>query len=343
MINMSKPEVSKVQMGLKGKSILIYGNGGTGKTINTVTAPRTMLIAFENGINALSGVTYVQPESWGDWTAAVRYFTSPATREEAKKLYDTIVVDSLDPLFSMAEKFICDFYGVPGVDRDQEGKKGYGYWREYRRLISDQFNALLSSGFTVIFIGHETERDLRDVYGNEYKAIYPSGDKGSVSWLCTNCDFVLYAKNNPPDEDGNEVYSNLYSKETAAFFARSRFKKMDPVIPQWNLEKLTNAINKAIDNAAAAGSNGGETYEEKTEREAKKKEEEAKARIALPDLIKAIGEKVKKMLTSGIDKSVYEDILQECLGDKTFQCKNATEKQREQLEMVLAALTDKGF
>lgn len=343
-ISIFAPQTSKVQKGMAGKSILLYGGNSTGKTFNCVKADRTLLVAFEQGINAISGVSFVAPRKWSEWISIVRELTDEKTSVEAHKLYDTVVVDSIEPMFDLASDYVCASYGVPAVDRDADGKKSRGgIWKEYRKEISKWNAKLLLAGYTVVFIAHETTRDMVDDRGAQYTKIYPRGDKASVDFLCDNCDFIAYARNQAPGEDGREILSTLYFKPTLAFHARSRFTEMVPSIPEWNLQKVSAAIDAAI--AAEEKKTGikGETYAEKKAREDKVEKEEEKARIPLEALIDAIGSKVLAVIQVDGNKNAYEDILEETIGNRSFRVQEATEKQRELLEQILQALTERGY
>lgn len=344
MLSIFKPEKSIVQKGMAGKSILLYGTNSTGKTLNCVKADKVLLVAFERGINAINDVEYVAPEKWSDWVGIVKELTSPNTIEKAKEMYATVVVDSIEPMFRMASDFICASYGVPSVGRDADGKKSRGgVWQEYRAEIERQNRKLLNAGYTVIFIAHEGARDMIDDKGDEYTRIYPRGDKASVDFLCDNCDFVAYARNQAPDENGKEVLSTLYLRATLAFHARTRFPYMVSSIPEWNIEKLNAAIGDAVAAEEKVTGKKGQTYEERKAVEDKKAAEEKKAQLPIPQLIDAIGTKVKKMIEKDGNKTVYEEIVEEKTGNRGFKCAEASEKQREQLELILQGLEEKGY
>ena len=343
-ISIFKPQTSKVQKGMAGKSILLYGSNSTGKTLNCVRSPKTLLVAFEKGINAIGGVQYIAPTKWSEWVSVVKELTDEKTAAQAHELYDTVVIDSIEPMFELANDYVCANFGVPAVDRDADGKKSRGgIWKEFRKEISKWNSKLLLAGYTVIYIAHETTRDFIDDHGGVYSKIYPRGDKASMDFLCDNCDFIAYARNQAPDDQGREVLSTLYFKPTLSFHARSRFTKMAPAISEWNLEKVNDAINKAI--AAEEKSSGikGETYAERRERETKEEANDEKNKLSLEELVVAIGTKVQAIVAKDGNKNLYEDILEETIGNRSFRAQEATEKQREQLEQILAALIEKGY
>ena len=343
MLNIFEPEISYVTAGLKGKSILLYGGNRTGKTQNCAAAPKSLFLRFENGLNAISGARSFPITKWTDYTNLVKQLTSPVNAEKVHEMYETIVVDTIDRMLALGEEYICGVFGVVGVDRDSTGKKGYGVWREYRAEVSKWINMLTNAGYTVIFIGHDDVRTLQNDRGEEYNKIYPRGDRRSVDFIADSCDIIAYACNCCNDENGNSVKSSLYLDGTSAFLAGSRFSHLVPVIPEWNIDKLEKAVADAINEDAKSAGAKVYDYEEMA---AVKMAAEAKAEAEkrpLMDIVSDIGAKVAAMVAKDGNKDAYELVLEEELGNKEFRAQEATEKQREQLEQVLAALTERGY
>lgn len=343
MIDIFNPEVSQVVHGLKGKLITIFGQPKSGKTSNAVKAEKPVVLRFEQGLNAISGVRNFPMNKWSDFTTFVRGITNPANAEKAHAMYETIIVDTIDRMFSLAEEYICNTYGIVSIDRDSTGKKGYGSWREYRNEVSKWINMLTNAGFTVIFIGHDDTKTFQTDKGVEYTKVIPRGDKRCVEFIEDACDIIGYAEPQPYDENGNEVLSTLHLKGTMAFLAGSRFKYLPESIPAWNMSKLEAALKKAMEQEEAETGVETISFEQQQERERQKKEEEEKNKKPIADLIYAIGAKVQKMIETEGNKTAYEDILEEEIGYREFRAQEATEKQREQLEQILMALEKKGY
>ena len=134
-IDIFNPEVSLVVKGIPGKLICIYGPNGTGKTSNAVQAPKPFVIAFENGLGAISGVANAKIKKWTDFQKVVKQLTDPATIEQAKSLYSTIIIDTIDGIENLADPYVAGCYGATRV---REGNEGYGLWKEYAAEISKQ-------------------------------------------------------------------------------------------------------------------------------------------------------------------------------------------------------------
>ena len=99
---------SVIDKSLKGKYILIYGESKIGKTSFAVQAPRTLVCAFELGLNALSGQKYIPMPKWVDFKKVISQLRKP----QAKEIYDTIVIDTATWAYGLCEKYICQREGV---------------------------------------------------------------------------------------------------------------------------------------------------------------------------------------------------------------------------------------
>lgn len=91
-INLLNIEPHKVSKDLSGYITYIYGAPKTGKTTLAVQMPKTLLLAFERGYNALPGVIAQDVTSWGDMKQVMRELKKP----EVKANFDAVVVDTID-------------------------------------------------------------------------------------------------------------------------------------------------------------------------------------------------------------------------------------------------------
>ena len=119
MVDIFNPEVSQVTKGIEGKLILIYGTNSTGKTKNLAKADKPLVCCFENGLGAINGVKNVKIKKWTDWTSFVKQLTSDKTIAEAKKMYSSIIIDTVDGMADLAAEFVCGNFGVARIN---EGK-----------------------------------------------------------------------------------------------------------------------------------------------------------------------------------------------------------------------------
>ena len=115
-VDIFNPEVSQVVKGIEGKLILIYGTNRTGKTKNLTKAQKPLVCCFENGLGAINGVPNVKIKKWSDWTSFVKQLTSDKTIAEAKKMYSSIIIDTVDGMADLAAEFVCGNFGVARIN-----------------------------------------------------------------------------------------------------------------------------------------------------------------------------------------------------------------------------------
>ena len=343
MINIFKPQTSKVVKGLEGKSVLIYGDNRTGKTSNLARAEKPIVAAFEYGLEAIDGVPFLPITSWRDWRDFVTQLTDNSKSDTIHDTYKTIIVDTVDAMLSLGADFICTTYGISSIGEDSSGKKGWGRWTEYRAEVSKWILKLTNAGFTVMFIGHTDTRKLALDNGEEYLKIFPRGDKKSIDFICDLCGLIGYARSSYTNEEGKYVNSTLYLKDTMAFKAGGRYDYLPYSIPEWTLEKLDAALVQAItEQEKATGIKAISAVEDLKQKKAASDKKAAEQKTA-PELIEAIGNKVRDMIAKDGNKNAYDAILEDELHNKDFRAQEATEKQIEQLEIIYDALVKKGY
>ena len=66
MIDLSKLQPTKISRDLKGKYMLFYGLPKSGKTSLAAKFPKSLLLAFEKGYNALPGIMAQDIINWTD-------------------------------------------------------------------------------------------------------------------------------------------------------------------------------------------------------------------------------------------------------------------------------------
>ena len=340
MLDLLKPEISKVVDGVVGKKILIYGMAGTGKTRNAVQAPKPLVLCFENGLGAIDGVPHFTIKKWSDFRDIVRQLTSSQNEEQIHQMYETIIIDSIDGIELLAQAYVCGVYGAPSISK---GNEGYGLWKEYAQEVQKQLNALDTSGFTLIFLDHSGTRDFYDPTGAKYTKIYPAGDKRSVDPIINMCDIVGFAQFDQQIDGKPSVLSSLYVRGNSAFEAKTRFDYMPSVIPNWDYTKLTASLNSAIrENEKKTGSKAISASEAKAEADAEKILEEA-SYLSVEEEIKRVGNMLIRMKKKTGSLDEYQNILKNKVGNPDFKCNKATEEQREALDLVYNELLKLGY
>ena len=135
MIDILNIQPHQVSRNLKGYSVFFYGEEKSGKTTTASKFPKTLLLAFEKGYNALPGVMAQPISSWSDFRKVLKQLNNDA----AKTMYETIIIDTADIAYDLCEKYICANAKRPdggfGVDAIGDVPYGKGY-----TLLSKEFD-----------------------------------------------------------------------------------------------------------------------------------------------------------------------------------------------------------
>ena len=230
---------SVIDKSLKGKYLLIYGSSKIGKTSFAVQAPRTLVCAFELGLNALSGQRYIPMPKWSDFKKVLAQLRKPQARE----LYDTIVIDTATWAYGLCEKYICQ---REGVDELRAIPWGQG-WGMVKNEFSEALREITMLGFGIILICHEKEKptDIRDEEGNALSRVEPDGPRQMREIIDALVDIIGYI-GIEFDPTTKESTRYLYTRQTPTVFAGSRYKYLKPRI-KFGYQELVDAIGEAID------------------------------------------------------------------------------------------------
>ena len=236
--------LTKLCSDLTGKKICIIGGNGTGKSTQIANLKNygytPIFLPLEAGLNAISGVITLASNSYSDLKKNVKKLTSKKFMDKIMPNKPIIVYDGIENLTRLAETYVCSSLGIEKI---KDYNNGYGAWKELSEAIRDITIPIINSSYTVCFIGHPKEVK-KDRKGKEV-FLDIDGDNRLTKVLKDNCDFILYVENNGIDEDGNELLSTAYSKETEDFFARSRFTHF-PFSMEFTAENLLKNLEEAV-------------------------------------------------------------------------------------------------
>lgn len=323
-MNIFEPNISVVPKGLKGKKILIYGDNSCGKTLQSTRAEKPLVLTFEDGLDAISGVKFMPINSWADFKKVNKQLTAKATVAKAQEMYQTIIFDEVYASAMMCEAYICTKYGAEHVgEQAEQGESRPNLYKAYEKEYWDEFNKLTKVGYTVIFIGHET-------VDNKTKQIIPKGDKRSMQVVRDNCTVCVYLQNNGVDENGQEILSSAYFNATTDFFARSRLTHIVPMIETFTIENLEKAISDAVDAEEAEKGIKSVSYEIYQESITSEKHSFADLKAEL----KALAGKAITLSDKASAGAVTASIIEDHLG-KGATLGSITEKQVDQLSLIV--------
>lgn len=317
------PQKTVLAKGLAGKSLLIYGSNSTGKTSQAIRASKPFVIATESGLNATAGIPYARVMSWSDLKKLVKQFTSKQTVDKARAMYDTIIIDEMYAASLLAQNYCISTYGEGALTLgDSNGK--VNLYQAYEKEFFTMVNTLLSASYTVIFIGHEQQK--------QNEKIQPKGDKRCVDPIKDFVDYVVYCRSNGVDENGKVIKSSAYLAETDEFFARSRFDGTPTYIPEFTIENLEEAIKIGIEAKEKETGIAAVSYEEQKEQNTAKIYDYDE----LMDLLQDVGGRFAASDNMDILTEIVEDTLG--AGKKVSEC---TKKQIEAMTYIYNELCDK--
>lgn len=260
-INLRELKPTGMVASLKGQKIYLYSSNDCGKTFQSAHLEKPLLLMTESGGNAVN-CAKLAVTKWAIFKDIVNQLTSEKTDKEDKDgrpewqtmqdIYQTIIIDTVENLVDLAEKSVCQEFGVRDLSEIEDSRKnGYAI---YRRDFKSQIDRLCMYGYTVVFIGHEEYIDKKNDKGEKYKYMQPKGSenvKSSTRFVRDLCDFCVALVPNGVDEDGTTIPSTAYCKETKEIFARSRYN-IQSKIEAFSAKSLTSAIIAAIKKTAEA-------------------------------------------------------------------------------------------
>ncbi|MGD7046970.1 ATP-binding protein [Rossellomorea marisflavi] len=310
------PQISVVAKGLEGKVVTLYGGNNLGKTKQSTRMKKPLYMPFEKGLNAIAGVPFMPINNWGDFKKVNKQLSGKKS-EQAKEMYQTIIIDEVDAFAKYATRYVCDQYDV---ERIKDGNDGFGLWKEYETEIFEEINKLLSVGFTVIFIAHaEADKNGK---------VRPKGDKRVLAPVIDNSDIVVYLTSNGIDEDRQVIKSSAWLAETEEFFARSRFDYIDTYLEEFTAENLERAIIEAVERQEEAEGITAVTFDQQ-------KENNSSGEVEFDDLMDEI-----KKVGSKLAEEERLDELQEVVDKHLGKGKKVTECTKKQIDVVSVILDD---
>ena len=234
-INLLDIQPHKVSRDLSGYITFIYGGYKTGKTTLATQMDGALLIAFEQGYNALPGVIAQPVTSWGEMKQIYRELKKP----EVKERFKAVVIDTVDVAADRCKKYICQQNGI-----EELGDLGYGKgWSKFKDEFNEVFRGLTQLGYAVFFIGHDKE--AKDDNGN-ITNIRPALSNSTREIIAGMADIYGYAKQNEANTP-----SVLVLRDSSGFIeCGCRFKHIPEIIPM-NFKSLSSTISKAIDDEAS--------------------------------------------------------------------------------------------
>lgn len=254
MINLLAIKPHQVSRDLSGYITYIYGAGKTGKTTLASQMPNSLLLAFENGYNAIPGIMAQDITSWSELKQAVRELK----KQEVKDTFKCITIDTVDIAASLCEKYICNQAGV-----DKIGDIAYGQgWTKVKKEFEETFRTITQNGYALFFISHAKDKVFKRYDGTEYNQVVPSIANSYNEIIKNMADIYGYA-HQIRKEDGTTTVKLTLRSQDGSVDTGCRFKYIEPEI-DFTYPALVDALNKAIDKEAQLTNNQYITDERNT-------------------------------------------------------------------------------
>ena len=313
-------EPTKVSKDLKSKIIFFYGDVKSGKTTTASKFPKALIAATEIGTNALNNV-FVQPiQKWGDMNRLLKELK----KEPVQEKFETIVIDTADNLYDLAEDYVLSQHGVSKIG---DIPFGAGY-KETEKIFDKALRQIPMLGYGLVIISHATERILTNEQGEEYSKIQPTLPKAPQKVVNRMSDIVGYSTT-IKNEDGQDE-TRLIMRGNERVIAGSRWKHTPNSIV-FNYDNLVNAIHDAVEKSS--DEDGVQALDEQInhyEKEEKRDFEEARE-----ELISIAQAFVDSDRLVEFNTAMYDSF------DDDLKISDLTAKNQEAVEVLIEELKEK--
>jgi adenylate kinase family enzyme len=317
-IDLLNIEPTVVSRDLKGKLVLFYGDPKSGKTTTATKFPKSLLLAFEKGYNALNNVMAQPINKWSEFKQVLKQLKDPNVQSR----FETIIVDTVDIAWDLCEKYVLQREGVDKIGDIPFGA-GYGM---VEKEFDESLRAIPLLDFGLVMISHAEDKEFKDENGQSYQKIVPTIPKRPRKVVTRMVDIIAYSRT-VEDEEGNNTV-NLYMRGTTRFEAGSRWKHTPSVIP-FEYKALTDAIAEAIEKQAE------EDGIKATNKHINVYQEE---KVSFDDLMADVSSVINKLVELDEDNnpSKISKVIEKHLG----KGRKLAEVDEEQSQMVVLILDD---
>lgn len=198
--------------------------------------PKNLLLGFEHGWNALSGIKAIDITRWADFKMVLRQLERP----EAREMYDTITIDTVGIAWEMVEAFTCQQNGVQKIGDIPWG----GGYTAAKKEFENCLRKITQLGYGLVIIAHVEKRIEKRADNDEVEILGPAIPKRAYDIVNQLVDIIGYIDITWDDQGNSERW--LYTRKTPTIMAGSRFPYLAPKI-KFGYRELAEAINDAID------------------------------------------------------------------------------------------------
>lgn len=192
---------------------IIYGPPGIGKSTFVAQCPDVLFLSTDPGLRFIKA--YKRPiTGWLDFKKVVK-----ALEAERPAKYKALAIDTIDPLFFMARKYVLDKRGIEHASDEQWGK-GYD-------LINTEFTLeilkLTKMPYGLFFLTHSKEVEVRGRAMRTSK-IMPSLSGQAYKVLAPMADIIAYYGFGEESADSKDLTRRMQFQPTETVEAKDRTK-----------------------------------------------------------------------------------------------------------------------
>lgn len=318
-IDLLNLEPTIVTRDLKGKLVLFYGEPKSGKTSNAVKFPKSLLLAFEKGYNALNNVMAQPINKWSEFKQVLKQLKDSRVKEK----FETIIIDTADIAWDLCENYILN---REGVDKVSEIPYGQG-WGMIEKEFDETLRSIPLMDYGLVLISHAEDKEFTDEEGITYQKIVPTLPKRAKKVVSRMVDIIAYSRT-VQDKETGDISVNLYLRGTPRFEAGSRWKHTPNVIP-FKYENLVNVLADAIEKQAEEDGVTASTEHINIFQETET--------ISFDQVMNEINDLLTKIMNKSEDNaSKITKVIEKHLG----KGRKVSEANEEQLEMLILILDD---
>jgi hypothetical protein len=224
-----------VSRDLRGKIVFFYGDKKSGKTTNAVKFPKSILLAFEKGYNALNNVIAQPIHKWSEFKQVLKQLKDPKAQER----FQSVIIDTADIAWDLCEKYVCQREGVEKIGDIPYG----GGYKMVEKEFDESLRAIPLMDYGLVMISHAVDKEFKDENKESFNKIVPTLPKKADNIVSRMSDIIGYSRT-VDTEDGTSV--RLYMRGTTRFEAGSRWKHTPDHI-EFTYTNLVDAIADAIE------------------------------------------------------------------------------------------------
>lgn len=138
----------------------------SGKTTAAASFPKSLLLAFEKGYNAIGGIVAQDITKWADVKLVLRQLEKPEVRER----FDTIIFDTASIAWDYVESFVCSQNGVTKIS-DIAWGAGYA---QCKKEFESTLRKITLLGYGVVLLAHSVSRIENELMEVKLRLLVPT-------------------------------------------------------------------------------------------------------------------------------------------------------------------------